>query len=53
LPYDAVSMLKSLGPVYYIVVLLELGMWVGLVAVGWRKLRRPRTHSPATPVLPA
>ncbi len=53
LPYDAVSMLKSLGPVYYIVVLLELGMWVGLVAVGWRKLRRLRTHSPATPVLPA
>ena len=53
LPYDAVSMLKSLGPVYYIVVLLELGMWVGLVAVGWRKLRRPRTNSPATPALPA
>jgi len=42
LPYDAVSMLKTLGPVYYAVVLLELAMWSGLIAVGWMKLRRGR-----------
>jgi hypothetical protein len=51
LPYDAVSMLKSLGPVYYLVVVLELGMWVGLVAVGWLKLRRLRTQSSAPSAL--
>jgi len=52
LPYDAVSMLKSLGPVYYLVVVLELGMWVGLVAVGWLKLRRLRTQSSAPSAFP-
>ncbi len=42
LPYDAVSMLKSLGPVYYLVVLMEITLWVGLLIMGWVKLARSR-----------
>ncbi len=34
LPYDAVSMLKSLGPVYYLIVAMELAMWVAVIAWG-------------------
>ncbi len=47
LPYDAVSMLKSLGPVYYLVVLLEITLWLGLLAMGWAKLVRARRSSAA------
>mgnify|MGYP001181622071 FL=1 len=55
LPYDAVSMLESLGPVYYLVVVLELVMWGGLLVMGWLKLsrsRRSRRTSSAVPVTP-
>ena len=55
LPYDAVSMLKSLGPVYYLVVVLELVMWGGLLVMGWLKIsrsRRSRRTSPSVPVTP-
>ena len=55
LPYDAVSMLESLGPVYYLVVVLELVMWGGLLIMGWLKLsrsRRSRQTSPSVPVTP-
>jgi len=48
LPYDAVSMLKSLGPVYYLVVLMEITLWVGLLMMGWVKLARAR-RSPVAP----
>ena len=49
LPYDAVSMLKSLGPVYYLVVLMEITLWVGLLMMGWVKLARSRR----TPLAPS
>lgn len=52
LPYDAVSMLESLGPVYYLVVVLELVMWGGLLVMGWLKLSRSRRTSPSVPVTP-
>ena len=55
LPYDAVSMLESLGPVYYLVVVLEFVMWGGLLIMGWLKLsrsRRSRQTSPSVPVTP-
>ena len=55
LPYDAVSMLESLGPVYYLVVVLELVMWGGLLVMGWLKLsrsRRSRQTSPSVPGTP-
>ena len=47
LPYDAVSMLKSLGPVYYLVVLMEITLWVGLLTMGWMKLARARRSVPS------
>ncbi len=52
LPYDAVSMLESLGPFYYLVVVLELAMWGGLLVMGWLKLSRSRKTTPAMPVTP-
>ena len=47
LPYDAVSMLNSLGPVDYLVVLWEITLWLGLLAMGWAKLVRARRSSTA------
>jgi hypothetical protein len=49
LPYDSISMLKTLGPVYYLVVLVELAMWGGLLAMGWFKLAKTRRLGKATP----
>ena len=42
LPYDAVAMLETLGPAYYVIVGLELAMWGGLLFMGWTKLSRAR-----------
>ena len=42
LPYDATALLKSLGPVYYFVLVLELAMWGGLFAMGGYKFYRSR-----------
>ncbi len=42
LPYDAVSMLQSLGPFYYFVLFLELSIWGGLVTMGYVKFTRAR-----------
>ncbi len=53
LPYDAVSMLKSLGPIYYVIIGLEIAMWVGLLTWGGRRLARRRedpVKSPTPPV---
>ena len=50
LPYDAVALLETLGPWYYAVVVLELAMWGGLLAMGWVKLSRSRRRkSSVTP----
>lgn len=53
LPYDAVSMLKTLGPAYYLVVVVELSMWAGLLAMGWMKVNRSRRAPSASPVVAA
>ena len=47
LPYDAVAMLETLGPVYYLIVGLELAMWAGLLFMGWTKLSRARRGAKA------
>lgn len=52
LPYDAVSMLKSLGPVYYLVLAIELGIWGGMVVMGWMKFRRLRSRREVPNPLP-
>jgi hypothetical protein len=49
LPYDAVSMLKTLGVVYYLVVLVELSMWAGLLTMGWLKMSRARRTASSAP----
>ena len=52
LPYDAVPMLKSLGPVYYLIIALEVTLWAGLLVMGLLKLsrsRRPAAPMPGTP----
>ena len=53
LPYDAVTMLKSLGPFYYLVVALELVMWGGLLTMAWVKFSRPRKPSTSSAASPA
>ena len=50
LPYDAVSMLESLGPFYYVIIALEIAMWGGLLVMGWLKLSRARRADPVVPV---
>ena len=52
LPYDAVSMLESLGPFYYVIIALEIAMWGGLLVMGWLKLSRARRADPVIPVSP-
>jgi hypothetical protein len=42
LPYDAVTMLESLGPFYYFVLLLELIIWGSLIVMGDLKFARAR-----------
>ena len=49
LPYDATAMLKSLGPVYYFVLILELAMWGGLFAMGGYRFYRSRKTPMMTP----
>jgi hypothetical protein len=45
-PYDAITMLKELGPVYYIVVIVELAVWISLASLLVRKVvQKTRTAS--------
>jgi hypothetical protein len=45
-PYDAITMLKELGPVYYIVVVVELAVWISLSSLLVRKVvQKTRTAS--------
>ena len=32
-PYDAISLLKGLGPLYYLVVVVELAVWISLFSL--------------------
>ena len=38
LPYDGISMLQSLGPVYYIAIIVEVTMWLFLGGFIGKKL---------------
>jgi len=38
LPYDAITMLKSLGPIYYLIIVLELMLWAGILGIGGYKM---------------
>jgi hypothetical protein len=39
-PYDAVTLLKQFGPLYYAVLIIELSMWIGVGAVVFMKFSR-------------
>jgi hypothetical protein len=39
-PYDAVTLLKQFGPLYYAVLIIELSMWIGVGAIVFMKFSR-------------
>jgi len=39
-PYDAVTLLKQFGPLYYAVLIIELSMWIGIGAIVFMKFSR-------------
>tara|TARA_B100001142_G_scaffold318698_3_gene361154 strand:+ start:388 stop:669 length:282 start_codon:yes stop_codon:yes gene_type:complete len=39
-PYDAVTLLKQFGPLYYAVLVIELSMWIGVGAIVFMKFSR-------------
>tara|TARA_B110000467_G_C18070809_1_gene341235 strand:+ start:102 stop:383 length:282 start_codon:yes stop_codon:yes gene_type:complete len=48
-PYDAVALLKELGPVYYAVLIFELLMWMGIGSVVFMRFAKkviPTYQSP-------
>jgi len=49
LPYDGISMLKSLGPVYYIAIFIEIAMWLFLGGfIGKKVLKKLDSRPVAT-----
>ncbi|MBL6890997.1 MAG: hypothetical protein ISR22_02985 [Candidatus Poseidoniaceae archaeon] len=49
LPYDGISMLKSLGPVYYVAIFIEVMMWLFLGGFIGKKLLNKINPVPMTP----
>lgn len=48
-PYDAVSLLKELGPLYYVVLIFELLIWAGMASVVFMRFAKkivPKFQSP-------
>ncbi len=43
-PYDAVSLLQTLGPLYYIVMVIEVVMWIALLILGLTKLKSTKSQ---------
>ena len=49
LPYDGISMLKSLGPIYYIAIIIEIAMWLFLGGfIGKKVLKKLDSRSVVT-----
>lgn len=38
-PYDAVELLRTLGPIYYLIFFIEIVMWVTLIFLGYSKVK--------------
>ncbi|HJL97860.1 MAG TPA: hypothetical protein QF401_06875 [Candidatus Poseidoniaceae archaeon] len=49
-PYDAVTFLKQFGPLYYVVMVVELSMWVGLGTIVFLKFVRKATPENQSPI---
>ncbi len=48
-PYDALVLLQTLGPLYYVVVVVEVIMWIALLLLGITKLKSTkRQQGPET-----
>ncbi len=52
-PYDAVALLQNLGPVYYIVLVIELFVWISLGSLLVRKVLKKTWASPSPKPLAA
>lgn len=52
-PYDAVALLQNLGPVYYVVLVIELFVWVSLGSLLVRKVLKKTWASPSPKPLAA
>jgi hypothetical protein len=44
-PYDAMVLLKTLGPIYYFVFLIEIVMWVTFFILGFSKMKSFKSRS--------
>ncbi|NCG00907.1 MAG: hypothetical protein GWP25_03835 [Euryarchaeota archaeon] len=42
-PYDAVTLLKQFGPLYYAVLIIELSMWIGVGTIVFMKFSKKVT----------
>ena len=52
-PYDAVALLQNLGPVYYVVLVIELFVWISLGSLLVRKVFKKTWASPSPKPLAA
>ena len=52
-PYDAVALLQNLGPIYYVVLVIELFVWVSLGSLLVRKVLKKTWASPSPKPLAA
>jgi hypothetical protein len=50
-PYDAIVLLQTLGPLYYVVVVIEAIMWIALLVLGISKLKSTRSQQAAEPII--
>ena len=52
-PYDAVARLQNLGPIYYLVLLIELFVWISLGSLLVKKVLKKTGVSPSPQPLAA
>tara|TARA_B100001113_G_scaffold75638_1_gene59029 strand:+ start:579 stop:851 length:273 start_codon:yes stop_codon:yes gene_type:complete len=50
LPYDGISMLKSLGPIYYIAVVFEVLMWLFIGGIVGKKVLDKVSNPTTSPI---
>ena len=52
-PYDAVALLQNLGPIYYLVLVIELVVWISLGSLLVKKVLKKTWASPSPQPLAA
>jgi len=50
-PYDAIVLLQTLGPLYYVVVVIEAIMWIALLVLALSKLKSTKSQEVADPII--